>query len=327
MTSTERPGTDLATAPDMGRGVVTGASLESRIHYADVLSHAGLVPRDYQGKPANVLYAVETGTMLGIHPIAAINGINIISGKPTVSPALMTALVRRAGHKVRVKVTGTVAGGDIVATCEVIRHDDPEFTYSASWDIARAKRAGLWGGKSGAWANYPEAMLKARAIGEVCREAAEDALCGIHYTPEELGAHVNGDGEIIEGAVVPDMPAQSPSAPTPAVPALDGDLVRAAILGARTKGILLDHLVEVGAAHRDPHGAVTWPRRRDLEGLRVADEHGQEVSAWALIGARGRSLPDVALAEETTPDVDTLLAESSDVTDAEIVDETTGVLA
>lgn len=316
--------TDLTTAPDMGRGVVTGTSLESRIHYADVLSHAGLVPRDYQGKPANVLYAVETGTMLGIHPIAAINGINIISGKPTISPALMTALVRRAGHKVRVKVAGTVTGGDIVATCEVIRHDDPEFTYSASWDIDRARRAGLWGGKSGAWANYPEAMLKARAIGEVCREAAEDALCGIHYTPEELGAHVNGDGEIIEGAVVADMPVQRPA--SPAAVALDGELVRAAILGARTKGGLIDNLVEVGAATQVEGGPVTWPRRRDLETLHLADEHGQDVTAWALIGARGRSLPDVALAPEAAEDVGALLADSSDVTDAEIVDESTGVL-
>ncbi|HEV8197644.1 MAG TPA: hypothetical protein VGP87_13445, partial [Gemmatimonadales bacterium] len=43
---------------------------------------------------------------------------------------------------------------------------------------------------------YPAAMLKARAISEVARDACQEVLLGIAYTPAELGADDDG-GEII----------------------------------------------------------------------------------------------------------------------------------
>jgi hypothetical protein len=144
-----------------------------------------------------VLLVMETGAMLGIHPIAALQGVHIIEGKATLSPALMSAVVRKAGHKLRVSTVGTIAGGDFVATATLIRHDDPDFIYTASWTMDRATRAGLAG--KDVWKKYGEAMCKARAISEVCREGAEDALMGVHYTPEEMDAHVTeaGDADVI----------------------------------------------------------------------------------------------------------------------------------
>lgn len=227
--------TDVARVPDMSRGVMTAASLDSRIRYAQTLAASNLLPAAYRQQPANVLLAVETGTMLGVHPIAALNGINVIQGKPTVSPALMTALVRRAGHKVRVRVTGTAKDGDLAATVEVIRADDPDFTYSATWTLDRAERAGLL--RNDTWTKYPEAMLKARATSEVCREAAEEALCGVQYTPEELGAAVDEDGTVIDGQIidVPDYRAQ-------AAATADPDELRAIWMAAVNAGHMDDDL-------------------------------------------------------------------------------------
>jgi hypothetical protein len=172
-------------------------TLNAKVDYAEKLAQSGLLPAAYKKQPANVLYAVEYGEMLGLPPMAAITGIHVIEGKPTASAALISALVRRAGHRLR------VTGNDKQATAQIIRKDDPDFTFEAVWTLERAKQANLTG--KGVWKQYPAAMLKARAITEVARDACEEALCGMHYTPEELGAEVNEEGTpvILDAEVEP----------------------------------------------------------------------------------------------------------------------------
>jgi hypothetical protein len=206
------------------------ATAADRWKYAESLADANLIPAAFRRRPADVFYAVEYGAMLGLSPIAALTGIHVIEGKPTASSALMSALVRKAGHRLRVRVEGTVAAGTLIATAELVRSDDPDHTFIAVWDLHRAERAGLiaikkldggrtvaWSrskdGKPQAWEKFTEAMAKARAISEVCRDGAEECLFGMHYTPEELGAEVDGDGEVVEVTVT------SPAAPGPVVDA------------------------------------------------------------------------------------------------------------
>lgn len=183
------------------------APLAERQKYALTLASAyGLLPPSLRGADqhetaARFMLVAETGAMLGVHPLAAVTGIHVIDGKPTLSPGLMSGIVRSAGHKIRVRVSGE--GDSLQAKATLIRSDDPEYPFEATWTMDRAKRAGLAG--KGAWAKYPEAMLKARAIAEVCREGAEDVLMGVRYVPEELDAAVDETGEVID-----EQPAQTP---------------------------------------------------------------------------------------------------------------------
>jgi hypothetical protein len=184
-------------------------SLPDMVRYAEHLAQADMLPKGFAGRPANVLYAMEYGRTLGITPIAALTGIHVIEGKPSASSGLIGALVRQAGHKLRVKGDGRSA------TAQIIRADDPDWTYECTWDLDRAAQAGLCQIRDGkpyardykdrptAWEKYPAAMLKARAITEVARDACEDVLFGLHYTPEELGAYVNQDGEPVDAPVQP----------------------------------------------------------------------------------------------------------------------------
>ncbi|MEH0586167.1 hypothetical protein QA942_19600 [Streptomyces sp. B21-106] len=184
------------------------ATLDGSVRFAQLLADADLLPRQFVGKPANVLYAIEYGRTLGITPIAAITGIHVIEGKPSASSGLIGGLVRQAGHKLRVQ-----SDGKTWATAQIVRADDPDFTYECTWDLERATQAGLmeikngkpWArdrnGRPAPWEKYTAAMLKARAITEVARDACEDVLFGLHYTPEELGAQVNADGEPVEAEV------------------------------------------------------------------------------------------------------------------------------
>jgi hypothetical protein len=176
------------------------ATMPEKISYAEHLAHAGLLPDVYRRQPANVLYAIEYGETIGIGTMAAITGVHIIKGKPSASASLIGALVRRAGHRLR------VTGNDCHAVAVVIRADDPDFEYRSEWTLERAVTAKLCTLKDGrpyardtkgeptAWEKYPAAMLKARAITEVARDACEEVLFGLHYTPEELGAQVDAEG-------------------------------------------------------------------------------------------------------------------------------------
>lgn len=158
--------------------------LAERMEYSKALSASSLLPRQYQNNPANVLVALEYGAALGLSPMAAIQGVHVVEGKPTASAQLIGALVRNAGHRLRVE------GDDQHAVAVIVRRDDPEFEFRAEWTMDRAKQAGLAG--KGVWKQYPAAMLKARAITEVARDACPEVLSGVAYTAEELGA----DGHI-----------------------------------------------------------------------------------------------------------------------------------
>lgn len=154
-------------------------ALAERMAYAQALAAASLLPKSYQRQPANVLLAMEYGHALGLDTITAIQQVHVVEGKPTASAQLIGGLVRRAGHRLR------VTGDDKHAVAEIIRRDDPDFTFRAEWTIARAQAAGLTG--KTVWKQYPAAMLKARVITEVARDACPEALAGVAYTAEELG--------------------------------------------------------------------------------------------------------------------------------------------
>lgn len=206
--------------------------LRMRQEYAWQLAGAGdLIPRGLWGQPgpgkpaepsaAKIFLVLETGAMLDLAPMAALQGIDVIEGKATISPQLMTTLIRRAGHLFRIKKSGSVTQGDYSVTIQYARKEDPEWISEETWDLQRAERAQLItlqrdertgvtkvvamskGEKSKAlpWMLYPESLCVWRCIGVVGRENFDDVLKGIGYMPEELEVLVSPDG-------VREMPAR-----------------------------------------------------------------------------------------------------------------------
>ena len=216
-------GRGLVPAAHGGGLSLAPADVQARLQSAKALAEASIIPKQYQRQPANVLVAIETGNALGIPAIQALNSIAGINGRATLSADLMAAVVRRAGHRLRVREDGPES-----VTATLIRADDPDGAFTATWTREKATRAGLWGNR-GPWTQYPTQMLRARAITEVCRQGASDALMGLVYTPEELGARLDDAGAPVvdaRGRVIIDQPAQpaprsqerppAPAAPRPA---------------------------------------------------------------------------------------------------------------
>lgn len=155
--------------------------MTDRIEHAKIVAQSSLIPAEYRGKPADIVWAMDIGDALGVPYTQVMQSMVVARGKMTMSADLMGAVVRRAGHKLRLR-----EDGDSV-TADLIRADDPDYTFAVTWDKAKAQAAGLWGSR-GPWQQYPRQMLRARAITEVCRQGASDALAGTVYTPEELEA-------------------------------------------------------------------------------------------------------------------------------------------
>jgi hypothetical protein len=159
------------------------------IFMAKQLSEAeGFVPAHFFRQPSKILAAMLYGRDLGITPTNALQHIIVIDGKATADAQLMGMLVRRAGHRLEDLTT------DQSSTVTITRGDDAsvhKFTFS----MQDAQRAGLLR-QASAWQKYPQAMLYARALSGAARKAAQDALMGCAYTPEELDGALEPTGEI-----------------------------------------------------------------------------------------------------------------------------------
>jgi hypothetical protein len=272
--------------------------------YAQALAQSNLLPAQYRLKPANVLWALEYGRTIGLTPMAAITGVHVIEGKPTASAGLISGLVRRAGHRLRVR------GDDQKAVAEIVRSDDPDYTFRTEWTLERARTAGLT--NKSVWKQYPAAMLKARAVAECARDACEEVLFGLHYTPEELGAEVNEDGEVVTVTTTP--PEGIPVAPdaTARTQELQEIALQAAADAARagTREALVDlwNSVPKPCIPLDVRPAVT-----DAQ-LAAAAEYAPEIAgkdhlplvAWlqacaACITTGGSSVADASAYDEPEP--------------------------
>lgn len=199
----------IAPAPTPGFSYIA-AGLKERADYIARLAPSTILPTAYRGNAANAFVAAETGAALGLEPLQALASIAVINGRATLSSDLMAAVIRRAGHTLRI-----VENSPESVTATLIRADDRKFEFTVTWDKDKAVKAGLWG-QRGPWSQYPTQMLRARAITEVARQGASEALMGMIYSPEDFGATITDTGEVLEAEVIDDTPTPAPSKPRPA---------------------------------------------------------------------------------------------------------------
>jgi hypothetical protein len=174
--------------------------------FSDILASSTMVPRDFQGKPGNVLVAIQWGREVGLGPLQALQNIAVINGRPSIWGDAAIALVR--GHPDCLSVQEGVEGeGDArQGWCEVTRRG--EAPQRRTFSVADAKRAGLWG-KSGPWTQYPDRMLQLRARGFAIRDVFPDALRGV-MTREEAEDMPAEPRHVENLAAAPVAPAPEP---------------------------------------------------------------------------------------------------------------------
>ena len=140
---------------------------------------------------------------VGLSPIAALQRMAIIDGRPTIWGDAAIARVEASGLLVKIEerieqtdITGnrqvpdSKNGTEVIrsktAICQVLRSGRSE-PITRNFSIEDAKRAGLWQ-KPGPWTDYPDRMLMMRARAFALRDAFPDVLMGLYLREEFEGA-------------------------------------------------------------------------------------------------------------------------------------------
>lgn len=157
-----------------------------------MLAQGPAVPERYKNKPKELMAAVLIGRDLGIGEMEAINSLFIVDGTVSMTGKLMSALVHRRGHELRVEM----AIDKSVVTCfrrditDGLLHEVGVVTFTDE----DAKRANLFDKPT--YKAYPAVMLTWRAISQACRIYFADCLSGVAYVPEEI--NVTAPMEVID---------------------------------------------------------------------------------------------------------------------------------
>lgn len=159
---------------------------------------------------AQAIVKVMAGQELGFAPIASMTGVYIVKGKVSLSANLIAAAVKRSG-----RYTFRVRQHDAqiceIEFFELDKSGNKESIGVSSFTMKEAAQAQL--ASSATWKNFPRNMLYARAMSNGAKWYCPDVFGGPVYTPDELGATIDGE----TGEVIDIEPANhTPAAPAPA---------------------------------------------------------------------------------------------------------------
>lgn len=192
---------------------------------ADVLVKTGFLPKSITS-PEQAMAIILTGRELGIGPMAALQGIDVIQGKPSVSPQLMLAMANGTGQVEDIKVET----GNDGATVTIKRKGRSPYTTTFGPKEARAMALD---GKDNYKKQAP-VMYQWRAIGANLRVTFPDVIKGMYVadgSPEDSADFAGGETfteppsaseTVIEGVVElpPEQTATKTEPPTVAKSAL-----------------------------------------------------------------------------------------------------------
>jgi len=150
--------------------------------FSETVANSDFAPKDFRGKPASCMLAIQCGAEIGLAPLQSLQSIAVVNGRPSVYGDAALA-VCKASNVCEYVIESIEGDGDqMVATCTAKRRGYPQPTV-VTFAVADAKKASLWG-KAGPWSQYPRRMLQMRARGFALRDAFPDVLKGL-VTAEE----------------------------------------------------------------------------------------------------------------------------------------------
>lgn len=248
---TPTPKQELQTIPKppvrVGPSGLIISDMDGLARFSKAVALSGLAPKGLQTESA-IFVAIQMGLEVGLTPMAALQNIAVINGRPSLWGDAQLAVVRGTGELVEFSEWYEVGGkkvirnpstytDDVTAVCRVKRlgYEPTESAFS----VADAKLAQLWG-KAGPWTQFPARMLRMRARSFALRDQFGDALRGLRSAEEAQDTPPEPPRTTVEVRVEPrqlatvnsdDVPAETQQeAPAPETPAEPASNPRLAII-------------------------------------------------------------------------------------------------
>lgn len=155
-------GAQISTLDDLGR-------------FANMAYQSGMF-KDLKAVTQAAVKA-QVAMELGISPMLGLSAIHIVEGRPTLSAAMLAALMKRSGYSWKILA-------HTEEECRLEIRSGGESLGECGFTLGEAKAAGLLSRPN--WSKHRRDMLFARAISRAARWFAPEVALGV-YTPEELG--------------------------------------------------------------------------------------------------------------------------------------------
>jgi len=173
--------------------------LQDTIQLSEILVRSGYFKDSSDA--AQAVVKVLAGSEIGFGPIASMTGVHIVQGKPTIGANLLGAAIKGSG-KYSYRVLEHTND-----RCEIAFYERGQEIGRSDFTMQDAQVAGLTSNPT--WKKYPRNMLFSRAMSNGARWHCPDVFSGVTpYTPEEMGADVDEQGDVID--VTPTPVAQKP---------------------------------------------------------------------------------------------------------------------
>ena len=157
-------------------------NLTEAVEFSKFIATSGHIPKQFQGKPNDILVAIQWGYEIGLAPMQALQNIAVINGRPSLWGDSLIAVCKH--HPEWRGIEETYIEEEDKAVCIVKRnvHGETEVTR-AEFSYKDAQKARL-ANKPGPWQDYPRRMMQLRARGFALRDAFPDAIKGLITTEE-----------------------------------------------------------------------------------------------------------------------------------------------
>jgi hypothetical protein len=146
---------------------------------ATTLAKSSMLPEHFRGKVSDVFWAISYGLEVGLPPVASLNSVYVVHGRPGLYADAMVALVLSSGLA---KYFTCISSDAKHATYETHRVGDPE-PRRVSITIEQAQAAG-WTKSNAKYQTEPQRMLEARSKSWLAKDKYPDVMRGIAAVEE-----------------------------------------------------------------------------------------------------------------------------------------------